>query len=156
MRRRQPKGVSLHVPMSLVAAFRSALVSPTEERAGGAATSQQPVMICVTLSPWGEMCKPNNAEQERDGLGGQHQAAQGLDGGGSSETHKHHLNLVPLTWKSCLSPELGFCGNPDHRLMPPEIFPWNTSKAEHVLCGILSMSQNTISTLSAGQNPTFR
>lgn len=71
------------VPMGLVAAFRSALVSTTKERAGGAATSQQPVMVRVTLSPSGEMCKPNSAEQERDGLGGAPQAAQGLDGGGS-------------------------------------------------------------------------
>lgn len=52
------------VPMGLVAAFRSALVSTTKERAGDAATSQQPVMVCVTLSPLGEMFKPNSAEQE--------------------------------------------------------------------------------------------
>lgn len=62
----------------------------------------------MTLSPWGEMCKPNSAE--RDGLGGQPQAAQGLGGGGSSEIHKHHLNLVPLTRKNCLSAELGSSG----------------------------------------------
>lgn len=67
-------------PMGLVVVFRSALVSTTKERAGGAATSQQPVMICVTLSPWGEMCKPNSAQQERVGLGGQPLAAQGLSG----------------------------------------------------------------------------
>lgn len=94
----------------LVAAFRSALVSTTKERAGGAAAPQQSVMICVTLSPWGGMCKPNSAEQEQDGLGGQPLTAQGLDGGGSSVTHRHYLNLVPLTWKSCLFPEFGFSG----------------------------------------------
>lgn len=37
-----------HCPHRLVAAFKSALVSTTRERAGGVATPQQPVMIRVT------------------------------------------------------------------------------------------------------------
>ena len=41
---------------------------------------------------------------------GQPLRAQGLDGGGRSKSHKPHLNLVPLAWKSCLSPELVFSG----------------------------------------------
>lgn len=70
----------------------------------------RPVTICVTVSPWGEICRLNTGEQGWGGLGGQPLRAQGLDGGGSSRTHKPHLNRVPLTWKSCLSPELGFSG----------------------------------------------
>ena len=43
-------------PHGLMAAFKSASVPTVKERAGRVATSQQPVTICVALSPWGEMC----------------------------------------------------------------------------------------------------
>ena len=43
--------------------MKSALVPNMRERAGGVATPQQPVTICVALSPWGEKCGPNTGEQ---------------------------------------------------------------------------------------------
>lgn len=50
-----------------------------------------------------------------------------------------------LTWCHCLGraaflQSLASLDNPDHSLMPPEIFPWDTLQAEHVLSCAASLA----------------